>query len=99
MEKQKTVKEMAFVLTELSTRTLLEQMAEEAAEVSQAALKLIRARGNGNPTPMDAEEAWEWLEEEMSDLFMCATLLNLDLLEPLDNPKWERWAERIRSGV
>ena len=41
-----------YVLQHLDRRTLLEQLAEEAAELSQAALKAIRAEElSNNPTP------------------------------------------------
>ena len=41
-----------YILDKLDERTLLEQLAEEASELSQAALKLIRAKGlSENITP------------------------------------------------
>ena len=47
-----------YILDKLDERTLLEQLAEEASELSQAALKLIRAKGlNNNNTPAGDQEA------------------------------------------
>lgn len=47
-----------YVLQHLDRRTLLEQLAEEAAELSQAALKAIRAEElSNNPTPTNASIA------------------------------------------
>ena len=45
---------------------LLRQLAEECSELSQAALKLIRA--NRKETPMRPEEAVEHLIEEIADV-------------------------------
>ncbi len=42
-----------YILSVLDTRTLLEQLAEEASELAQAALKFIRAAEySNNPTPI-----------------------------------------------
>ena len=42
-----------FIKHKLDMRTLLEQLAEEASELSQASLKLIRAKGlSNNSTPI-----------------------------------------------
>lgn len=46
-----------------------DELAEEAAELSQAALKLIRAKGlSGNPTPISDEEAEAHLAEDYKKL-------------------------------
>ena len=50
---------------------LLAQLAEEATELAQAALKLRRAITNINPTPVSAEDAQEDLEEEIADVLLC----------------------------
>ena len=163
-------KDRALILTELPTRALLEQLAEEAAEVGQAvllesqrgtryglsadtweealaeemadlcmcadvlhlpmaeiqhtatptnapqdiqknrigfaacgvsktAMKLIRARGNGNPTPRAEEELWNELAGWTDTLFWLAKRMGVSILPADSNPKWERWAERIRKGM
>ena len=87
-----------FVKTKLDKRTLYEQLAEEAAELSKAALKVIRARGmNNNVTPIDPIQAENDLLEEAADVMGV-----LALLIPDDRYKnfvsyWkiERWAERL----
>ena len=44
-----------YILSVLSERELLEQLTEEAAEMQQAAMKLIRAEGlSNNTTPVTA---------------------------------------------
>lgn len=95
-----------FILKKLDERTLLEQLAEEASELSQAALKLIRAKGlNNNVTPKTEYEAIQNIVEEMRDRSIVITLLcykDKKLLAAIFNsedvensPKWKRWAERL----
>lgn len=91
-----------YILTALSDRELLEQLTEEAAEMQQAALKLIRAAGmSNNPTPVSLQEAKANLQEEISDVLAVINLLKamgvVELLSYEDdaNPKWKRWAERL----
>ena len=88
-----------YVRSHTDRRTLLEQLAEEAAELSQAALKLIRAEGlSDNPTPANVSIASEQLNEEFADVLMAADAVGIPVLESCDNSKWRRWAVRIREG-
>lgn len=95
-----------FILEKLDERTLLEQLAEEASELAQAALKLIRAKGlSNNVTPKTEHEVIQNIVEEMRDRAIVITLLcykDKKLLaavlnsEDVENsPKWKRWAERL----
>ena len=59
---------------------LLCQLAEEAAELGQAALKLRRVYDGTNPTPKGWKEAHSNLVEEISDVYLC--LVALRTLEP-----------------
>ena len=59
-------------VSNLPDRELLEQLAEESAELSQAALKCIRAQGfSQNPTPVSCEDAMKNLQEEINDVLDC----------------------------
>lgn len=93
-----------YVREELASRDMLEQVAEEASELSQAALKLIRALGmSGNPTPTTSKQALKAFSEEAKDL-LCVlrlwfitdsaweSITNID-----DYPKYRRWACRIED--
>jgi hypothetical protein len=91
-----------YILTALDDRELLEQLAEEGAEMQQAALKLIRAAGmSNNPTPVSLQEAKANLQEEISDVLAVIKLLKaMGTIADADyeddeNPKWRRWAERL----
>lgn len=59
-------------------RDLLEQLAEESAALSQAAIKLIRARGiSQRPTPISEGEALASLKKEALDVLIILLFLGL----------------------
>lgn len=88
----------------LDRRTLLEGLAEEAAELSQAALKLIRAeKMNSNVTPVNVVEAEKQLLEEIADVQCYLNALGLSpqrsvLVNVLVEQKMHRWIERLESA-
>ena len=53
---------------------ILAQLAEEASELAQAALKLRRALDGTNPTPKSVEECEENLLEELADIKVAFTV-------------------------
>lgn len=87
---------------------LLCQVAEEASELAQAALKLRRAIDGSNPTPKEDIECLDSMIEEVADLSLClnrfwsaAELDQQILLETQDkiiDEKRIRWAYRIREA-
>lgn len=91
----------------LSERDLLEQLAEEASELSQVALKLIRAaKYSDNVTPVKEQEAIENLVMEFNDVLLSweiviKSMRKIELEEQLQamyqkqEIKLERWAERL----
>lgn len=56
---------------------MLEQFAEEAAELAKAALKLARVKRGENPTPVTEYEASQMVLEEYTDVVQCAEELGL----------------------
>lgn len=85
------------IYKKMDTSELLTGLAEEAAELAQAALKLRRALYKLNPTPMSEDEAYERLCEEAADV-----LLYLDVIRPnkkhvsdILERKKRRWAKRL----
>lgn len=59
--------DLEYIAASLSEEDILCQIAEEAAELAQAALKLRRAITGTNPTPVTQEEAIDNLIEEYAD--------------------------------
>lgn len=90
------------ILDKLGQGETLCQLAEEAAELSKAALKYRRALGyTDNVTPVTAKEAYNNLIEEIADVRLCLLVLGLDAGLPaieaskVMNAKVERWHKRI----
>ena len=81
----------------LPTAELLAQMAEEAAELAQAALKLRRVIDGTNPTPVTYREAWDNLVEELGDITICAMELDVSPDQVAMQKKVERWRKRLED--
>lgn len=92
---------LEIVRGKLSDPELLAQLAEEAAELAQAALKMRRVIDGANPTPVTFQQAHDNLLEEISDVETCvaALLYNtptaVKARADLRAVKLERWAGRL----
>lgn len=90
------------ILELLPMPELLCQMAEEAAELSKAALKLRRAMDGTNPTPMTVAEARKNLIEEIADVRACENLMltakDCMELHRIQLKKKERGVGRLEAG-
>lgn len=65
------------MITAIGHPAMLEQAAEEASELSKAALKLSRIYRGENPTPMTRGDAALNLIEEYTDLVQCMEELDV----------------------
>lgn len=76
---------------------LLAQLAEEAAELAQAALKYRRALTEDNPTPASVEEALRSLQETIADVDLCIVLADIPEFDELRmmEEKRKRWVQRL----
>ena len=81
---------------------LYRQLAEECAELAQAALKVVRAQ-NGE-TPEKLEDAMDHYIEELADVFVMHNIASLDLnatqiskMYKIMGDKRERMTERLIS--
>ena len=87
----------------LDKTEILAQLAEEAAELAQAALKLRRAIDGKNPTPKSISECEKHLNEEIADVWLCIreagfsdddhSLIQWEIM----SAKQERWLSRLRK--
>ena len=82
---------------------LLAQLAEQAAELAHAALKLRRELNGKNPTPVTPMQAESKLKEELADVKLCAEVLNrgtriTSQLDGIAESKLGRWAKRIEEA-
>lgn len=87
-----------YIRAKLDRRTLLEQAAEEASELTQALLKLVRAEKlNNNPTPVSREEALNNVDEELDDLLFVLELAGLKRDRKTNEGKSARWCYRLMA--
>lgn len=93
-----------YIANNISELAVLMALAEEASELSKAAMKLARAKGLlDNPTPISVAQAEAGLVEEYNDVLNCVTILDkvsgLSLKDDfaLRPSKYLRWAERIKN--
>jgi hypothetical protein len=79
---------------------LLAGVAEEAAELAQAALKLRRVIDGTNPTPKPKEEAIDAFEEEIADLqiYLDRIAYSRQHVANIKKVKAERWATRLSNN-
>lgn len=82
---------------------LLTQLAEEASELSQAALKYLRTLSNANPTPVTRREVEEKLLEEIADVTLCLHVAGFEKVRDkiqvnrIISSKAERWLKRLEE--
>lgn len=78
------------------------QLAEEASELTQAALKLRRVMDGTNPTPKTYDEAKANLVEEVADIMCVVDLLLEDndyiKIDKIIEAKKKRWIGRIKEA-
>lgn len=94
-----------YVACKLPIGERLAQLAEEATELAQAALKYRRAvTPDASPTSKTGKDALDNLIEEIEDVKMCVDTLQLgDTIPDSVMAKWRaykmpRWVERIKAA-
>lgn len=91
---------MYEIVEKIEVPALLEQLAEECAELGKAALKLSRILRRENPTPVTHEDAVDALAEESADVSLCLNLLKevyqFDTAQ-IQIEKYNRWIARLNQ--
>ena len=77
---------------------LFEQLAEEAAELAHAALKYARIIRGENPTPINGNEAFAAVIDEISDVTLCSDICGAQPDLNIMYDKRSRWVERIEDA-
>jgi NTP pyrophosphatase (non-canonical NTP hydrolase) len=91
---------MSIIKERIPVCELLAGLAEEAAELAQAALKLRRCYDGTNPTPADPDRQYECLLEEIGDveLYIDQLSINRPVINDYKAAKLERWKWRLKEG-
>lgn len=90
-------KKMDEVKDYLTVAAIYEQLAEEASELSQAAIKMSRIIRGENPTPINEDEAIGNVIEEYNDVVLCARILNVGDDDDVLSYKLNRWCDRLKD--
>lgn len=85
------------MIEKIGRPAMLEQLAEEASELAQAALKLARIERGENPTPVTENEAEAHLIEEYTDVETCAKELKLSASRDIEVMKIRRFYDRLKE--
>lgn len=86
-----------MVVEKIGEAAALEQLAEESAELAQAALKYARKLRGENPTPKETNELVHNVVEEYTDVVVCAMCLKLNPNFEIMFSRLKRWQERIQN--
>ena len=93
---------LEYISKHLSDDDKLCQLAEEAAELAQAALKLRRTFSKDNPTPISFNEARCDLLGEIADVLNCLSVCGIpydggdsEYIDRKQGEKLHRWAQRL----
>lgn len=85
-----------MIVEKIGVPATLEQLAEEAAELAQAALKYARKLRGENYTPKTIDELTANLVEEYTDVIVCGMCLSLHPDFEIMFSKMKRWEERVQ---
>lgn len=90
-----------FIRAKVPEGEQLAQLAEEAAELGQACLKMRRVLDGSNPTPVSLDEALGSFREEVADVLLCLRVLGYSqptsAMEEIMQAKADRWTSRLRE--
>lgn len=93
---------MKEIIDQISEAALLEQLAEECAELTQASLKLSRIIRKENPTPVTEQDAYQNFVEEVGDVRLLLKIMDSSYdgidTKDLEQYKLQRWKKRIKTG-
>lgn len=85
------------ILEKVPKEDLYCQLAEEAAELAQAANKMARIIRGSNPTPKNESEVYKNVVEEFTDVFSVASVLDIHVDDLILNYKLRRWSQRLEN--
>lgn len=95
-----SIENIVIIRRDISKADLYEQLAEEAAELAQAANKMARVLRGTNPTPKTEMEAYHNVIEEYTDVVNVGT--NILDIQPdwlIGDYKLYRWKKRLEEAM
>ena len=95
------IKDINYITSQVVAADLWGQLAEEASELAQAALKMQRVTMKRNPPRKTPTECMANVIEECADVRLCLDLMGVryrDQQEEIMRAKIARWAGVLRSN-
>lgn len=92
---------MKPIVDRIGKPAMLEQTAEECAELAHACLKEARRLRGENPTPKTTPECWLAISEELTDVQICIEMLEAAGYhgdQALADVKRQRMAQRLNEA-
>ena len=88
-----------YIQRTIPVEDLLVGLAEECAELAQAAIKLQRIIVGNNPAAIDRHTAFENITEEIADisLYLDALYYDKDRVDNIKQEKLNRWVGRLQN--
>lgn len=85
------------MIDQIGVPAMYEMLAEECCELAHEALKMARIIRGENPTPKTLKEVKESLTEEVTDVELCLSELDLNydfqIMEKKTRRFYQRWKE------
>ena len=88
-----------YIRDRMTEPELLGQLAEECAELAQAALKVQRLHMPLNKPRLDESSCYDRLEEEVEDVLLCLQVLGYSSNQVIASYKANRWASNIAENI
>lgn len=85
------------ITEQISLPALVENLAEEAAELAQAASKYARILRGENPTPVTPTEGYFKMVEEYTDVALLVDILEIEVNKSQMLNKRNRWLARLEE--
>lgn len=109
VEKQNYVMDTAIVIDKIGEYGALQQIAEEASELAQAALKYLRFIKGDNPMYINgvradknddvaAQHLLDTIREELSDVVLACDVAGFKPYESMMRWKLSRWLTRLKEN-
>ena len=86
------------IIKQVGAPALFEGVAEEAAELAKAALKVARVMRKENPTPVTLDDAAREVVLEYTDLRIYIDILRIYADGDVYDEKKQRFIERLKEG-
>ena len=95
MDEAKRIVLIACIRSDVSPRSIYEQIGEELFELGAKVMKYARLLSDDNPSPCSPKRVEQQIIEELSDVCLCCAVAGLHPDAELMDRKLDRWIKRL----